>query len=134
MSAKVTIFDRHLTPTGHRYGKMSRRYDGVVAHHPRVKAALKQAAEEVAAEARQNLAKHRFTGRASIRTEKGRLHHYVILAANSYGEVLSIEYGRRAGKPFVVKSSNGEKFVVGRLPTRETRILRDAARAVAAKG
>jgi hypothetical protein len=83
--------------------------EDIVAHLPGVRAAVRQAADEIAARARANLAKHRDTGDASIEVDRGTTDAHVSLVADA---ALSIEFGHVAPDGTSV---------------RGTRVLRDAA-------
>ncbi|MBM7771236.1 MULTISPECIES: DUF5403 family protein [Actinokineospora] len=89
--------------------EVHRRAADIVAHLPEVRAAVRDAADQVAQRARATLAAHRDTGTAAIETTRGRTDTTVSLVDDA---ALSIEYGHHA--------PDGT-------PIRGLRVLRDAA-------
>lgn len=80
------------------YLKPERAVNRLASREPETQAALKQAAAEIAAKARANLAAHRETGRHVITTTKGVVDHYINLEGPS---AVSVEFGhhdKRTGK------------------------------------
>ncbi|MGH3760254.1 DUF5403 family protein [Actinophytocola sp.] len=95
--------------------EVDRNVADIVAHLPGVRDAVGEAADEIAARARANLAQHRDSGDATIEVIRGRTDAHVSLVDEA---ALSIEYGHF--------TDNGETdaqvtYVPG------LRILRDAA-------
>ncbi|WP_033401316.1 DUF5403 family protein [Actinokineospora enzanensis] len=89
--------------------EVNRRADDIVAHLPEVRAAVREAADEIADRARAALAAHRRTGTAAIEVTRGRTDTVVSLVDEG---ALSIEYGHLA--------PDGTRV-------RGLRVLRDAA-------